>query len=53
MPSPGATLVVTEITRSHGAFVFLDGVSLTVGPTIGVLEPGVGQPGAHSEVRCT
>ncbi len=46
MPSPGATLVATDITRSHGAFVVLDGVSLTVGPRsrIGVVGPnGVGK----------
>ena len=46
MPSPGATLVATDITRSHGAFVVLDGVSVTVGPRarIGVVGPnGVGK----------
>jgi ATPase subunit of ABC transporter with duplicated ATPase domains len=46
MPSPGASLVATDITRSHGAFVVLDGVSVTVGPRsrIGVVGPnGVGK----------
>jgi ATPase subunit of ABC transporter with duplicated ATPase domains len=46
MPSAGATLVATDITRSHGAFVVLDGVSVTVGPRsrIGVVGPnGVGK----------
>jgi ATPase subunit of ABC transporter with duplicated ATPase domains len=46
MPSSGATLVATDITRSHGAFVVLDGVSVTVGPRsrIGVVGPnGVGK----------
>ncbi len=46
MPSPGATLVATAITRSHGALVVLDGVSVTVGPRsrIGVVGPnGVGK----------
>ncbi len=46
MPSPGATLVATDITRSQGAFVVLDGVSVTVGPRsrIGVVGPnGVGK----------
>jgi len=46
MPSPGATLVATDVTRSHGAFVVLDGVSVTVGPRarIGVVGPnGVGK----------
>jgi ATPase subunit of ABC transporter with duplicated ATPase domains len=46
MPSPGATLVASDITRSHGAFVVLDGVSVTVGPRsrIGVVGPnGVGK----------
>ena len=46
MPPPGATLMATQITRSHGAFVVLDGVSVTVGPRsrIGVVGPnGVGK----------
>jgi ATPase subunit of ABC transporter with duplicated ATPase domains len=46
MPTPGATLVATDITRSHGAFVVLDGVTVTVGPRarIGVVGPnGVGK----------
>ncbi|MGI8809422.1 MAG: ABC-F family ATP-binding cassette domain-containing protein [Acidimicrobiales bacterium] len=46
MPSPGATLVASDITGSHGAFVVLDGVSVTVGPRarIGVVGPnGVGK----------
>jgi len=46
MPSPGSTLVATNVTRSHGAFVVLDGVSVTVGPRarIGVVGPnGVGK----------
>ena len=46
MPTPGATLVASDITRSHGAFVVLDGVSVTVGPRsrIGVVGPnGVGK----------
>src|SRR3954454_3744450 len=46
MPSPGATLVATDIARSHGAFVVLDGVSVVVGPRarIGVVGPnGVGK----------
>jgi ATPase subunit of ABC transporter with duplicated ATPase domains len=46
MPSAGATLVATDLTRSHGAFVVLDGVSVTVGPRarIGVVGPnGVGK----------
>ena len=46
MPTPGATLVASAITRSHGAFVVLDGVSVTVGPRarIGVVGPnGVGK----------
>jgi len=46
MPSPGAALVATDISRSHGAFVVLDGVSVTVGPQarIGVVGPnGVGK----------
>ena len=46
MAAPGATLVATDLTRSHGAFVVLDGVSLVVGPRsrIGVVGPnGVGK----------
>ncbi len=46
MPPPGATLVATDIVRSHGAFVVLDGVSVTVGPRsrIGIVGPnGVGK----------
>ena len=46
MPSPGATLVATDLTRSHGAVVVLDGVSVTVAPRsrIGVVGPnGVGK----------
>ncbi len=46
MPVPGATLVATDVTRSHGAFVVLDGVSVVVGPRsrIGVVGPnGVGK----------
>jgi macrolide transport system ATP-binding/permease protein len=42
----GATLVATDVTRSHGAFVVLDGVSLVVGPRsrLGVVGPnGVGK----------
>jgi len=40
------SLVATDITRSHGAFVVLDGVSLVVGPRsrVGVVGPnGVGK----------
>ena len=43
---PLATLVATGLTRSHGTFVVLDGVDLTVGPRsrIGVVGPnGVGK----------
>src|SRR5215218_460989 len=46
MPSAGAALVATDITRSHGAFVVLDGVSATIGPRsrLGVVGPnGVGK----------
>jgi ATPase subunit of ABC transporter with duplicated ATPase domains len=46
MPAPGATLVATDVTRSHGAFVVLDGVSVVVGPRsrIGVVgSNGVGK----------
>jgi ATPase subunit of ABC transporter with duplicated ATPase domains len=46
MPTPGATLVASDVTRSHGAFVVLDGVSVVVGPRsrIGVVGPnGVGK----------
>jgi len=46
MPSPGAALVATDISRSHGAFVVLDAVSVAVGPQarIGVVGPnGVGK----------
>ena len=46
MPIPGAPVVAADITRSHGAFVVLDGVSVTVGPRarIGVVGPnGVGK----------
>ena len=46
MPAQGATLVATDITRSHGAFVVLDGVSVVVRPRsrIGVVGPnGVGK----------
>jgi ATPase subunit of ABC transporter with duplicated ATPase domains len=42
----GATLVATDVARSHGAFVVLDGVSVVVGPRsrIGVVGPnGVGK----------
>ena len=43
---PLATLVATGLTRSHGTFVVLDGVDLTIGPRsrIGVVGPnGVGK----------
>ncbi len=43
---PLATLVATGITRSHGTFVVLDGIDLTIGPRsrIGVVGPnGVGK----------
>jgi ATPase subunit of ABC transporter with duplicated ATPase domains len=46
VPPAGATLVATDVTRSHGAFVVLDGVSLVAGPRsrIGVVGPnGVGK----------
>ncbi|MDQ4069051.1 MAG: ATP-binding cassette domain-containing protein [Actinomycetota bacterium] len=46
MPRPGAALVATGVTRSHGAFVVLDAVSVVVGPRsrIGVVGPnGVGK----------
>ncbi len=47
MPSnAGASLVAIDVTRSHGAFVVLDGVSVVVGPRarIGVVGPnGVGK----------
>ena len=46
MPSPGASLVATDVTLARGAFVVLDGVSLVVGPRarIGVVGPnGVGK----------
>ncbi len=42
----GASLTATDVTRAHGAFVVLAGVSLTVGPRsrIGVVGPnGVGK----------
>ncbi|MDQ3897731.1 MAG: ATP-binding cassette domain-containing protein, partial [Actinomycetota bacterium] len=46
MASSGGSLVATDVTRSHGAFVVLDGVSVVVGPRsrIGVVGPnGVGK----------
>ena len=46
MPYSGATLVATDVTRAHGAFVVLGGVSVVVGPRsrIGVVGPnGVGK----------
>ena len=46
MAAPGATLVATDVSRSHGGFVVLDGVTLVVGPRsrIGVVGPnGVGK----------
>src|SRR5437870_5808056 len=45
-PRPLATLAATGITRSHGTFVVLDGVDLTIGPRsrVGVVGPnGVGK----------
>ncbi|MFN2608208.1 MAG: ABC-F family ATP-binding cassette domain-containing protein [Acidimicrobiales bacterium] len=42
----GATVVATDVTRAHGTFVVLDGVSVVVGPRarIGVVGPnGVGK----------
>ena len=45
-PSPAASLVATDLTRSRGASVVLDGVSIVVGPRsrIGVVGPnGVGK----------
>jgi len=45
-PPSGASLTATGLTRSHGAFVVLDGVSVVVGPRsrIGVVGPnGVGK----------
>jgi ATPase subunit of ABC transporter with duplicated ATPase domains len=43
---PLATLVATGVTRTHGTFVVLDGIDLTIGPRsrIGVVGPnGVGK----------
>ena len=43
---PLATLIATGLTRSHGTFVVLDGVDLTIGPRsrVGVVGPnGVGK----------
>jgi ATPase subunit of ABC transporter with duplicated ATPase domains len=45
-PATGATLVASDVTRSHGSFVVLDGVSVVLGPRarLGVVGPnGVGK----------